>query len=387
MVSHGTTIYNNSYSPGQDIAVAVMYSFIVIIGVPANCIIITIVRKTPSMHTTTNYLLMNLAVADLITLMMCPGIYDFALNKVRLKKALGDFICKFFAGNAVVPISINAAVLTICTIAVERYLALVKPFLAGLRLTKKRVPYIVALLWTLAVLSCIPDLITNTIDPNPRSTYPCKRPWSLDEYVNHEGFIIFTGVFFGIIPSVIIFFCYFAIFRGLFITNTICAAPEGSVSNPALEDQRSKKQLFKLLLWLMIIFFVCNLPFAIFFTYLITVDRTTVVNNHQRLFLLHRMARFLLTANSFFNPLVYAFRSSNYRKGFKRIFCCMQEGDWKKQINVRWKREKVRKTVSSSKEKKTYQGNHYRKGKGLNIVHLRIEKLSGGQMPHEWQIF
>ena len=310
-----------AYSPGQDVAFAVMYSFIVIIGVPANCIIITIVRKTPSMHTTTNYLLTNLAVADLITLMMCPGMYDFALNKVRLKKALGDFICKFFAGNAVVPITINAAVLTVCTIAVERYLALVKPFHTGLRLAKKRVPYVVALLWTLAVLSCIPDLITNTIDPNPRSSYPCKRPWSLDEYFDHKGFIIFTGVFFAIIPSIVIFFCYFSIFRGLFITNTICAATEGS-SNPAPEDQRAKKQLFNLLLWLMIIFFVCTLPFAIFFTYLITISRATVVNNHERLFFVHRMVRFLLTANSFCNPLVYAFQSSNYREGFKRIFCC-----------------------------------------------------------------
>ncbi|XP_078378128.1 tachykinin-like peptides receptor 86C [Oculina patagonica] len=321
MASNTSKVYNNSYSPGQDIAFAVMYSLIVFIGVPANCIIITIVRKTSSMHTTTNYLLMNLAVADLITLMMCPGIYDFALNKVHLKKAVGDFICKFFAGNAVVPITINAAVLTICTIAVERYLALVKPFHTRLRLTKKRVPYIVALLWTFAVLSCIPDLITNTVEPNRHSAYPCKRPWSLDEYFHHKGFLIFTGVFFGFVPSIIIFFCYFSIFRGLFISDTICATPEGS-SNAAIEDQRSKKQLFKLLLWLMIMFCVCTLPFAIFFTYLITINRTTVVNNHERLFLVHRMVRFLLTANSFFNPLVYAFQSSNYREGFKRIFCC-----------------------------------------------------------------
>ncbi|KAJ7390551.1 hypothetical protein OS493_024588 [Desmophyllum pertusum] len=312
---------NNSYSSGQDVAFAVMYSFIVIIGVPANCIVITIVRKTPSMHTTTNYLLMNLAVADLITLIMCPGIYDFSLNKVHLDKTVGDFICKLFVGNAVVPMTINVAVLTVSTIAVERYLALVKPFHTGLRLTKKRVPYVVALLWTLAVLSCIPDLITNTIDPNPLSTYPCKRPWSLDEYFHHKGFIVFTGVFFGFFPSIVIFFCYFGIFRGLFITNTICATPEGS-SNTALEDQHSKKQLFKLLLWLMILFCFCTLPFAIFFIYLTAIETTTVASNRECLFFVHRMVRFLLIANSFCNPLVYAFQSSNYREGFKIIFCC-----------------------------------------------------------------
>ena len=320
-MASNTSEVNHSYSTGQDIAFAVMYSFIVIIGVPANGFIITIVRKTPSMHTTTNYLLMNLAVADLVTLMLCPGIYDFALNKERLEKTLGDFICKFFAGNAVVPITINAAAVTVCAIAVERYLALVKPYYARLRLTKKRVPPVVALIWTIAVLCCIPDLTTNTIEPSNHSTYPCKRPWSLDEYFHHKGFIIFSGVFFGLIPSIVTFCCYFWIFLGLFITNTICATPECS-SNVALEDQRAKKQLFKLLLWLMILFCICTLPFSIFFIYLTTIDRITIANNRNRFFIVHRMVRFLLTANSFCNPLVYAFQSSNFREGFKRIFYC-----------------------------------------------------------------
>ena len=324
MESNTSEVHNHSYSTGQDIAFAVMCSFIVIIGVPANGIIITIVRKTPSMHTTTNYLLMNLAVADLITLIICPGMYDFALRKVRLDKTLGDFICKFFAGNAVVPITINAAAITVSAIAVERYLALVKPFYTRLRLTKKRVPGVVTFIWTFAVLCCIPDLITNTTETNHHSTYPCKRPWSLDEYFHHKGFLIFTGVFFGLIPSCIILFCYFGIFRGLFITETICATPEGPErsSNAALEDQRSKNQLFKLLLWLMVLFCICTLPFSTFFIYLTTLKTNTVVNNREFLFVVHRMVRFLLTANSFFNPLVYAFQSSNYREGFKRIFCC-----------------------------------------------------------------
>ena len=321
MAPNTTSGSNNCYSTGQDIAFAVMYSFIVIIGVPANGIIIIIVRKTPSMHTTTNYLLVNLATADLVTLMLCSGMYDFALNRVRLEKTLGDFICKIFAGNAVVPITITAAALTVCAIAVERYLALVKPFCARLRLTKKRVPRVVALIWTIAVLCCIPDLITNTMEPSHHSTYPCKRPWSLDEYFRHKGFIIFSCVFFGLIPCIVIFYCYSGIFRGLFITNTICANPECS-SNTALEDQRARKQLFKLLLWLMVLFCVCTLPFSLFFIYLTTIDGTTIANNRDRLFIVHRLVRFLLTANSFCNPLVYAFQSSNFREGFRRIFCC-----------------------------------------------------------------
>ena len=225
-------------------------------------------------------------------------------------------------GNALVPITINVGALTVCTIAIERYLALVKPFNTGLRLNKGRLPYAVASLWVTAVLSCIPDFMTNTIDTNPLSTYPCKRPWSLDEYGDHKGFIIYTGVFFGIIPCVMVFFCYLEIFRGLFITDTICATPTNGPSNQALEDQRAKRQLFKLLVSLTILFCICTLPFSLFFIYLTAIDRSTVAGNRERLYFFHRTVRFLLSANSSFNPVVYALQSSNYRKEFKRIFCC-----------------------------------------------------------------
>ena len=163
-----------------------LYKIIVFPGIIGNGIVITIVRKTPSMHTTTNYLLMNLAVADLLTMLLCPGLYDFALTKVQLQGFSGDLICKLFAENAIVPVSINVAVLTVCTIAVERYLVLLKPFNTKLRISKDSVSYVIAILWFLALLSCIPNIKDNTYETNP-SKYPCKRPWSLDEYFSNPS--------------------------------------------------------------------------------------------------------------------------------------------------------------------------------------------------------
>ena len=56
----------------------------------------------------------------------------------------------------------------------------------------------IAFLWVFAALSCIPDFMANTIDANPLSTYLCTRPWSLDEYFDRKGYIIFSSVSFGI---------------------------------------------------------------------------------------------------------------------------------------------------------------------------------------------
>ena len=335
--NNSTAFLKDDASPitAQDIVFATLYSLIVLPGVIGNGIVITIVRKTPSMHTTTNYLLLNLAVADLLTLLLCPGLYDYALTKAHLERLTGDLICKLFAGNAVVPITINVAVLTVCTIAVERYLALVKPFRSNLRISEDNVKYCIALLWFLALLSCIPDIQANTYDIES-SKYPCKRPWSLDEYFLHKPFIIVSCVCFGIVSSLILFICYFEIIRGLYFTKKICS--ESSVTEA---ERRAKKQLARLLIWLTIIFSVCSLPFAIFFLFLTFADVTTAQNNYDTLHLIHRVVRFFLFSNSFFNPLLYALQSSNYRDGCKLLFSCrlkcctLRETDYGLEVNYR----------------------------------------------------
>ncbi|XP_015765831.1 PREDICTED: tachykinin-like peptides receptor 86C [Acropora digitifera] len=309
-------------SLSQDIIFASLYSFIVIFGIIGNCLVITVVRKTPSMHTTTNYLLMNLAVADVLTLLLCPGVYDFALTSVRLQGFSGDLICKLFVGNAIVPITINAGVLTVCTIAVERYFALVKPFHTALRMSKSSVRYVVVIVWIIAVLSCIPDIQANTFNTSVSSRYPCMRPWTLDEYAFQKPHIIFTCVCFGFTSSLVVLFCYTEIIRGLYITKTICS---GSTVTEA--EKKEKKQLALLLVWLSIVFAFCSLPFAIFFTFLVFTDSGTVQNNYELLYILHRISRFLLSSNSFFNPILYAWQSTNYRSGLLDICTCFKISD------------------------------------------------------------
>ena len=118
------------------------------------------------------------------------------------------------------------------------------------------------------------------------------------------------------------FICYFEIVRGLYFTQTICSETSASET-----ERHEKKQLARLLIWLAIIFAVCSLPFASFFLYLISANHAAVLDKYETLYLLHRISRFLLFANSFFNPLLYALQSSNYRNNFRLLFkskvrCC-----------------------------------------------------------------
>ena len=186
-------------------------------------------------------------------------------------------------------------------------------------MSKTSVGYVVTILWMVAVVSCIPDIIANTFDISASSRYPCKHPWTIQEYIFQKPYIIFTCICFGFVSSLVVLFCYIGIVRGLYFTKTICSA-----STITEAEKGEKKQLARLLVWLSIAFALCSLPFAVFFMFLVFADTSIVQNNYQKLYFLHRISRFLLISNSFWNPILYACQSSNYRNGFRHFCTCCE---------------------------------------------------------------
>ena len=305
---------NNDDPSSQNIVFATLYSLIVLFGVVGNGIVIAIVRKTPSMHTTTNYLLVNLAVADLLSLLFCPGFYDFSLHDIRLKQTIGDFICKVFAGNAVLSVTVLESIFTLTVIAAERYFSLVKPFNTSARLKKENVRYAIAATWITAALICIPGFLSNNYDKNA-TKYPCNRPWTLDRLTPLKRTYIIAFCSLCIVtPTVVILFCYSSIFYGIHFKRNIC-----SENSAEIGEKKSKKRLLKLLVSLAVAFAICCIPFAAFFIYVSLISQSTLKQNYGTLHLVHRLVRFFLILNSFINPLLYAAQSSNYRQGLRKL--------------------------------------------------------------------
>jgi len=85
-----------------------------VVGFIGNVLVIRIVHKTRDMHTPTNYLLANMAVSDVITILLWP-LYFFEV---------GNFVCKSLV---LCEISITISSITLTLLAVERYHALLKP--------------------------------------------------------------------------------------------------------------------------------------------------------------------------------------------------------------------------------------------------------------------
>jgi len=313
---------NKSYNcslpiSSEDIVFAILYSLIVSFGVLGNVIVITIVRNTPSMHTPTNYLLLNLAVGDLIALLFCPGFYEFALKNVQLGATVGDVMCKLFFGNAIVCVAWDASILTLSVIAIERFIGIVIPFNNDWALTKKRVSLVIVIIWVMAVTSSFLDILL-TKHINNRSPLhfcsPCTRPWTvLNQTSLVKTYTVTHSVVLIMFPSAIILFCYISVFSAL---------KWGPGDSPPDKMNRKETQkLLKLLVSLAVAFCVLCLPFAGFFFYVPAHD-VRDAKSETSLLLTLRVVRFLAFSNSFVNPLLYAAQSSNYRLALKKYLCC-----------------------------------------------------------------
>ena len=315
---NGSNISASHHIISQDIVFAALYSFIVFFGVVGNGLVITIVQKTPSMHTTTNYLLLNLAVADLITLLFCPGFYDFTLHNLQLSTTSGDIFCKLFAGNAIVCISFDASVLTLCVIAMERYIGIVKPFNSTGHLSRKKVCLAIAVIWLMAVISSFPDSLWteyNSEEVLSPLRYPCTRPWTVKHQSSKiKAYIISHSIILIVLPSILISFCYISIFASL---KSSSSEPEENE-----ESKQNMRRLLRLLVLLAVAFCILCLPFAGFFLYVATLDSNQVKQRFASLFLIHRIVRFLIFSNSFINPILYAAQSTNYKEVLKQELCC-----------------------------------------------------------------
>ena len=318
--SYSNRSHGPSKTTSQDIVFATLYSFMVFFGVVGNGVVIAIVRKTPSMRTTTNYLLLNLAVADLLTLLLCPGIYDFALNSLRINSTLGDIVCKLFTGNAVVCITFDASVLTLCVIAVERYVAIVKPFKSSSwNISSKNTKLVIVVIWILSFILSFPDSLWTMYKKDPSSRYPCTRPWTLEQESTVKAYIIAHCLVMIVFPSILISFCYLSILKVL----------KWDLSDPAIDEaeKNSMKRLLKLLVSLAAAFCALCLPFACFFMYVTAITDVQIKQDFVQLFLAHRIVRLLIFFNSFINPLLYAAQSANYRKAMDGICCCTEDVD------------------------------------------------------------
>ncbi|XP_032229981.2 somatostatin receptor type 4 [Nematostella vectensis] len=298
-----------------------LHFLVLVIGIIGNVSVIRVVWSTRSMHTTTNYLLANLALADIITLSTNPYLYKLLFNLVlhfssnRWSLLAKDWLCRLIMENGIVGVFICVSVTLLTVVAVERFNAMVKPLSPRFSIQKEQVWKIVILIWFVSVLLNIPIFIDVEFDPH---TNRCIS--ALDMTTYRKSTVVYLAIYFGVnffIPGVIITVCYLSILKGLLITKSICSATVETI-----QGQEEKKKLAKLLTSVTVVYYCCFAPFLTFMIYMafVKILYNQAMNASTLLTNTYLITSSLSLFNSCLNPVLYAFQSSKYRRAFARLF-------------------------------------------------------------------
>ncbi|XP_023233878.1 allatostatin-A receptor-like [Centruroides sculpturatus] len=290
------------------ILVPTLFGIIVAVGLLGNSLVVVVVSCNSQMRSTTNILIINLAVADLLFIIFCVPFtaWDYAFPYWPF----GDIWCKTV--QYLVIVCAYASIYTLVLMSLDRFLAVVHPITSMSIRTEKNAYIAIGLLWCLILLSCIP--VSQSHGELPfviENVHYSTCGFLSEEGYNLAAFHICFFLSSYVVPLALIFCLYMLMLKRLWFGNS----PGGHVS---AESLRSKKRVTRMVVVVVVIFAVCWCPIQIVLllksinAYEITPFRLMVqITSHT-----------LAYMNSCVNPILYAFLSDNFRKAFHKVISC-----------------------------------------------------------------
>ncbi|XP_036342690.1 octopamine receptor Oamb isoform X3 [Rhagoletis pomonella] len=140
--------------PANVISLAILL-FIILLVISGNSLVIAAVFCSNKLRSVTNYLIVNLAVADLLVgLAVLPFSATWEVFKVWI---FGDVWCRIWL--AVDVWMCTASILNLCAISLDRYVAVTRPVTYPSIMSTKRAKSLIVGIWVLSFVICFPPLV------------------------------------------------------------------------------------------------------------------------------------------------------------------------------------------------------------------------------------
>ncbi|XP_013403724.1 thyrotropin-releasing hormone receptor-like [Lingula anatina] len=329
---------SNVTAPAVNIAhkvISITLGFLIfLVGILGNVLVIWVVTRTKTMHSTTNCYLVSLAAADCIVLLTAT--LPFTLGQFYKYGIIPYGIVSCALLTFFSYMGINVSSLSITAFTVERYIAICHPMKAYTICTISRAKKIIIALWVFSALYSAPWLALTKITPinevNETTFNNCDYKLKRDHYF---VYYLVDLVMFYILPLCLTAVLYFLIGRVLFSSERTGAVADsirrrnrkneknreemGSIhkksSTRSEQNPSSRIQIVKMLAVIVVLFAVLWLPYRGLVVYN-SVSSRPFLNEWFVLFCL-----MMIFLNSAINPILYNAMSKRFQRAFKRLLC------------------------------------------------------------------
>ncbi|XP_020620945.1 neuromedin-U receptor 2-like [Orbicella faveolata] len=295
---------------------ATCYTVLMLLSLLGNAAVIAIVAKNRHMRTTTNYLIANMAVSDLLlSTFAVPreiGEIFIGFRGWLIDGLAGAVLCKvvyFFQD-----ISTAVSIQSIVVITLDRYTGVVQPFREPI-VTPKRRKFVIALIWLISMgLHGIYFYMARHQRVNGISICSFSFEPAFDNLQSLRINFIILSVFLIAIPLSVIAVLYSLILRDLKRKK-----PFWQKSSSLLVKNRRKEdtKIVRNVLAIIILFVFCILPIDIVgFLFFFVWYEEIPCGMDQLSF----AAKFIFYSNASLNPYIYFLLNDRYRQGLRNIF-------------------------------------------------------------------
>ena len=250
-------------------------------------------RKTPM-----NYMLLNLAVADLMVGVFMTPVFVLDRTFTHPEGFRGRMLCMFVTGGNLTWLGCLSSISSLVFIAIERYFAITKPLSARYRLTTTKLKVFIPICWIVATVISLPEFIFAHYDKERKT---CQQ--SVPAYYSLLWLVLSAAV-----PISIMVALYGRVIHQLwFRTNDEDDATSQGV-------RRTRLKVTRMMLTLSAIYVLLWTPDSVIYV-LVNYRPDLVAYRGAAL----NAAVFLVVLNSSLNPLVYTLQFGQFRRELMKL--------------------------------------------------------------------
>ena len=308
----------------------VVLSAFVLMSLVGNTLVILTVLTNKPMQTTLNYLMVNLAVADMVFALSILITYIILPFITLPEGQTGRFLCTAVTGGTLGWVGAAESILCLVYIAVERYCAIIHPLRQRGRFTRRRLKIFVVVGWIFALLFSFPDFLH--VKNYHADLRLCISDGPLDyAHISVKVHSLSWLILAGIVPVSIMVYLYSRVVRHLWFKSfrNLEASRRAAL--------RYRKQVTITLIAVSVIYAVCWIPNLT--DYLMEywseempwLDKTGIV---------------MLTLNCWVNPVLHSIRMKSFREHLRGMLFCKK----RRQARVETVNVSVRPTTARPEE-------------------------------------